>query len=101
MPAEVAQAKPISKREWALVGLLVLSVLINYVDRSNLAMAAPLLQPQLHINAAQMGALLSAFSWTYALLQLFGVSGYLADRYPVGWVFVGGYLLWTLATLAT
>jgi len=101
MPAEVAQPKPISSREWTLVGLLVLSVLINYVDRSNLAMAAPLMQPQLHINALQMGALLSALSWTYALLQLFGVSGYLADRFPVGWVFLWGYVLWTVATLAT
>ena len=52
MQADVAQAKPISKREWALVALLVLSVLINYVDRSNLAMAAPLLQPQLHDSVA-------------------------------------------------
>jgi MFS family permease len=101
MPADVAQPKPISKREWALVALLVLSVLINYVDRQNLAMAAPLLEPQLRISAAQMGALFAAFSWTYALLQLFGVSGYLADRFPVGWVFLCGYLLWTGATLAT
>jgi len=90
-----------SNRQWLVVALLVLSVVVNYVDRSNLALAAPLLAPQLSLSPLQIGSLLAAFSWTYAFLQLFGISGWLADRFPVGYVFLGGYLLWTAATLGT
>jgi MFS family permease len=34
-------------------------------------------------------------------MQLFGLSGWLSDRFPVGWVMVGGYVLWSGATIAT
>src|SRR5438270_4685315 len=48
--------------------LLVVSVFINYVDRGNLLIAAPLLSYDLCISAGQLGILLSAFFWTYTLL---------------------------------
>ena len=41
--------------------LLAICALINYVDRGNLSIAAPLLKDQLHISASQLGVLLSAF----------------------------------------
>ena len=41
--------------------LLVVSVFINYVDRGNLSIAAPLLKNELGISASQLGILLSAF----------------------------------------
>jgi MFS family permease len=94
-------ATRMSSREWILVLLLVLSVVINYIDRSNLALAVPLIQRQFALSPLQIGSLLSAFFWTYALLQLFGFVGWLSDRFPVGWVMVGGYLLWSGATIAT
>ena len=99
----VIAGKPgrMSGREWTLVLLLVVSVVINYVDRSNLSLAVPLIQPQFALSSLQIGLLLSAFFWTYALLQLCGVAGWLSDRFPVGWVMVGGYLLWSGATAAT
>jgi len=90
-----------SSREWIVVLLLVLSVIINYIDRSNLALAAPLIQRQFVLTPVQVGLLLSAFFWTYALMQLFGFVGWLSDRFPVGWVMVGGYLVWSGATIAT
>jgi MFS family permease len=79
--------------------LLAISVFINYVDRGNLSIAAPLLKDELGISASQLGVLLSAFFWTYALLQLF--SGWLVDRLNVNWVFAGGFFLWSAATAAT
>jgi MFS transporter, ACS family, D-galactonate transporter len=90
-----------SGREWTIVLLLVVSVVINYIDRSNLSLAVPLLQRQFVLSPVQLGELLSAFFWTYALLQLFGIAGWLSDRFPVGWVMAGGYLVWSGATLAT
>jgi MFS family permease len=100
--AEGEQMKvKMSGREWTIVLLLVASVVINYIDRSNLSLAVPLIQRQFSLTPVQLGALLSAFFWTYALMQIFGIAGWLSDRFPVGWVMVGGYLLWSGATMAT
>ena len=91
----------ISSRERIVVFLLVISVVINYVDRSNLSLAVPLIQRQFALLPLQIGSLLSAFFWTYALLQISGIAGWLSDRFPVGWVMVGGYVLWSGATVVT
>lgn len=90
-----------TRREWTVVFLLVLSAIINYVDRSNLSIAAPDIQRQFALSPIQIGTLLSAFFWTYALLQLTGISGWVSDRFPVGWVMLGGYVLWSGATMLT
>src|SRR5690349_13614775 len=84
--------------EWRILILLVVSIFINYIDRSNLSIAAPLLRNELGLDVAQLGVLLSAFFWTYALCQLFGIAGWLADRFDVGLVFAAGFLLWSTAT---
>lgn len=79
--------------------LLSLSVLINYIDRSNLSIAAPLIKDELGISASQLGTLLSAFFWTYALMQL--PAGWLVDRFDVKWVFAAGFFIWSTATAVT
>src|ERR1700722_9982229 len=79
--------------------LLSLSVFLNYIDRSNLSIAAPLLKDELHLTASQLGVLLSAFFWTYAGCQL--TSGWLVDRLDVKWVFALGFFLWSVATAVT
>jgi len=79
--------------------LLSLSYLINYIDRTNLAVAAPLIKDELSISASQLGALLSAFFWTYACLQI--PAGWLADRFDVKWVLAIGFFLWSMATAVT
>ena len=82
-----------------VIVLLAISVFINYIDRGNLSIAAPMLKDELGISAAQLGFLLSAFFWTYACLHLF--YGWLVDRLNVNWVFAGAFLLWSAATAAT
>ena len=98
MPGAVPIHVRISRREWIVILLLVLSVVINYVDRSNLGLAMPVLEGQFAFSSLRAGQLLSAFFWTYALVQLFGLAGELADRFPVGWVLMLGYLLWSVST---
>lgn len=88
-------------REFTIVFLLFISVVINYVDRSNLPMALPLMERQFSLTPIQIGSLLSAFFWTYALVQLFGLVGWLSDRFQPGWVLFWGYLVWTIATAMT
>jgi len=79
--------------------LLSLSVLINYIDRSNLSIAAELIKHEIHISDFQLGALLSAFFWTYALMQI--PAGWLVDRFDVKWVFAAGFFVWSASTAVT
>ena len=79
--------------------LLLLAVLINYVDRSNLALAAPLLKVEWGLSASQLGILFSTFFWTYMTLQ-FAV-GALVDRLNVNVIMALGFLVWSLSTAAT
>ena len=79
--------------------LLAICAVINFVDRGNLSIAAPLLKQELRISASELGILLSAFFWTYTAMQF--VSGWLVDRFDVNRVMAAGFLLWSLATTAT
>jgi MFS family permease len=88
-----------SAAQWGTSILLVASVVICYIDRANLSVAAPLLRDELGLSVSKVGALLSAFFWTYAAFQL--VAGWLVDRYPAGWVLAFGFLVWSGATAAT
>jgi len=78
--------------------LLCVSVWINYMDRGNLGVAAPALQPELQLSPTELGVLLSSFFWTYSLLQ--PVAGYLVDRYDAHRLYAASFALWSLAVAA-
>lgn len=84
-------------RTWTVVALLFFAASINYIDRGSLSVAAPRLAGELSLSPVQLGFLLSAFFWSYTVLQV--PAGWLADRYPVAWVFGLGFLLWSAATM--
>src|ERR1041384_8751168 len=96
IPNGQTDRQSIAGRTLALVFLLALSVFINYVDRGNLSVAAPLLKGELHLSAYHLGLLLGAFFWTYVILMI--VSGWLVDRFDVNWVLAGGFAVWAFAT---
>jgi MFS transporter, ACS family, D-galactonate transporter len=81
--------------------LLTTSMFINYIDRSNLSIAAPLMQKEMALSTAQIGVLSSAFFWTYALFQLLGISGWFCDRYRVTLVFGLSAFVWGASTIVT
>ena len=83
----------------AVILVLGLAVLLNYVDRANLATAAPLLQDELSLSSSQMGVLLSSFFWAYAPAQL--LAGWLVHRFDIRIVLAVGLTLWGLATAMT
>ena len=83
----------------AILVLLVFAVTINYIDRGNLSIAAPMLKDELGISPAQLGILFSAFFWTYSTFQI--VSGWLVDRFNENWFLAAGFLLWSGATAVT
>ncbi|MBS0381399.1 MAG: MFS transporter [Proteobacteria bacterium] len=79
----------------ATLVLLGLAVFINYVDRGNFATAAPLIKDELHLSAAQLGFLLTAFFITYMPMQI--VVGWLTDRFGAARVLLAGFIVWSLA----
>src|SRR5262245_41638923 len=81
-----------------LLILLGLAIVINYVDRGNLAIAAPVLKNELKLSATQLGALSSAFFLTYTALQF--VIGGIVDRLGASRVLSAGLLIWSIATIA-
>jgi MFS family permease len=82
-----------------LVLLVSTAVFINYIDRGNLATAAPLMQGELHLNATQLGVLLSAFYYGYVLAM--APAGWLAERYGAHKMLAIGAAVWSVATLLT
>lgn len=82
----------------ALVLLLGLAILLNYVDRGAIAIASPVLKPELGLTNTQYGYAVSAFFWTYVPIQLF--IGWACDRWCVYRLIAAGIALWALSTLA-
>lgn len=68
----------VRKMQVTALVLLVLCGVINYLDRSALAVANVLIRQELGLNATAMGVLLSAFLFAYALSQI--PTGFLIDR---------------------
>lgn len=80
-----------------LVALLGLAILLTYVDRGAVSTAAPKMNGELGLDAAQFGFLVSLFFYPYTLLQL--VVGWLCDRFSVYRLFSLGVAIWALSTL--
>jgi ACS family D-galactonate transporter-like MFS transporter len=88
-------AKP-TKRRFLVMGMLFITVVINYLDRSNLSIASPHMSAQFHLTPTQMGLIFSAFGWIYGPLQIPG--GWLVDRIHPRIFYPATILLWSLAT---
>jgi len=62
-----------------ILALVAVGTAINYLDRTVLGVAAPYLTRDLGLTSTQMGLVFSAFSWSYAALQIPG--GIFLDRF--------------------
>ena len=82
-----------------LVFLVSVMLLMNYIDRGNLATAAPLVKTELQLDDAQLGLLLSSFYWTYVAFMI--PVGWATERFGAHRVLAVGAGLWSLATLLT
>jgi len=94
--ARIAQ-QPASRKRWLIAMLLFVTVVINYLDRSNLSIVAPELMRDLSISPVQAGWIFSAFGWTYAAMQIPG--GWLVDRVRPRFLYALALTLWSLATV--
>ncbi|PTN48642.1 MFS transporter [Achromobacter xylosoxidans] len=76
--------------------MLFITVVINYLDRSNLSIAAPALKDEFGLDTVHEGLILSAFGWTYAAMQIPG--GWLVDRVSPRVLYAAALILWSAAT---
>jgi MFS transporter, ACS family, D-galactonate transporter len=84
-----------NSRRWLVVGLLFVASFINYLDRATISVALPLISLDLHLGPEIKGLVLSAFFWSYALMQV--PVGWCADRWNLRWVYAGLFAVWSLA----
>ncbi|CAN0624727.1 putative glucarate transporter [Burkholderia multivorans] len=99
-PVQAAPASGTARRSRArykILALLAIGTMINYLDRTVLGVAAPQLTKELGINAAVMGIMFSAFSWTYVVMQVPG--GLFLDRFGSKVTYYWSMTLWSLCTL--
>lgn len=89
----------IPRLRWGISALIASGVLINYFDRISLSVAAPQLEESFHLTSAKLGFLLSAFFWSYALLQI--PVGLVLDRLGVTRVGRWSAFLWGAAQVLT
>lgn len=85
--------------QWTVIAMLLVIGTIDYLDRSTLSIGNPLIRRDMHLSVTQMGWLLSAFSWSYAV-ALIGV-GALIDRWGAKRMVALGALVWSLAQIVT
>ena len=87
-----------SNARYRMLALLAVGTMINYLDRTVLGIAAPQLTKELGINAALLGVMFSAFSWSYVASQIPG--GLFLDRFGSKVTYFLSMTLWSLFTLA-
>ena len=100
--SNTAQSQPtppgIRRAQHVALVLLMVSGVVNYMDRGTLAVANPMIRAELGLSLGQMGLLLSAFLWIYAVCQL--PIGGLVDRIGPRRLLGIGLVVWSLAQMA-
>ena len=84
---------------WLILTLLFIITTINYADRQTLSFAAPFITKEFHLSVMQLGYTMSAFSWSYVIVQIPG--GWLLDHFGSKKVYFASLAFWSLFTAAT
>jgi ACS family hexuronate transporter-like MFS transporter len=96
MQTQTGRPNPI---RWLILTLLFLATVINYVDRQNLSILAPVLRAQFHLTEIDYSRIVSAFLLSYTVM--YAVSGRIIDKIGVRLGMAASILWWSLATVGT
>jgi MFS transporter, ACS family, D-galactonate transporter len=91
----VGESAPYSKR-WPIAFLLAFGVIVNFFDRINLSVSQEALHASFGLTLISFGYLSSAFSWSYAAMQV--PAGILLDRFGVRRIGRISAFLWSIAS---
>ncbi len=92
----MTSVKP-TRIRYQMLLLIFVNVVINYMDRSNLAVAASEIGKEYQFSSVQMGLIFSAFSWTYLLFQIPG--GIVVKHIAPRLLYTVSLIAWSLATV--
>jgi predicted MFS family arabinose efflux permease len=98
-PAVVKAPTKRVRIRWVFIALIVCAGIVNYIDRNTLSIGNTTIAADLDLNTIEMGLLLSAFSWPYAIANL--PAGYLVDKYGAKTMFAWAAALWSIVTMLT
>lgn len=90
-PSHAAAMRPTNVR-WRIFLIMLLLTAINYIDRASLSVALPLIAPEFNLTPAIEGLMLSAFFWSYALMQI--PAGMMLDRYHTRGIIATATIAW-------
>src|ERR1700726_4314533 len=82
---------------YGILALLFFGVVINYLDRANLSLALPVIGTDLHLDPVTKGLILSAFGWSYVIMQIPG--GLVIDRLGPRLTFLISLFTWSVFTM--
>ncbi|MFT4280856.1 MFS transporter [Microbacterium sp.] len=85
-----------SKIRWLIAIACAIGLAINYIDRSAISVSLPFMTQDFHLTPTEQGLILSAFSWSYALMQI--PAGRLIDRFGERLMFGASVLVWSVFT---
>ncbi|HEX7063204.1 MAG TPA: MFS transporter [Woeseiaceae bacterium] len=97
-PAVKGEDQPATKARYRILALIAFATVLNYLDRTLLAVAAPAMSEDLNIGPATLGIVFSVFSWSYAAFQIPG--GMLLDRFGTRLTYSLSVAFWSLFTAA-
>lgn len=86
-----------TKKRYNILALIFGTVVINYLDRTNISVAAPAIKESLELTSVQLGLIFSAFGWTYVALQIPG--GIIVDKIGARLLYSVMLFFWSVATL--
>ena len=95
---KMMQKQKPSRVRFIILAAVFINVVINYMDRSNISVAAPMISDDLHLTSVQLGYIFSAFGWTYALLQIPG--GIMVDYFGPRVLYAFSLITWSATTIA-
>jgi len=87
----------VGRYRWVICALLFFATTINYIDRQVLGILAPTLQRDIGWNEAQYGAIVSWFTFAYALGYL--GAGRLMDRIGTRLGFSLSVIVWSVSAM--
>ena len=96
---DIPERRSLRRHQTITLSLLFLAGMVNFLDRSSLSIANTTVRAEMHLNATQIGWLLSAFSLAYGFAQLPLIG--LLDRAGTRSVLGAGLVLWSTAQMLT
>jgi ACS family hexuronate transporter-like MFS transporter len=98
-PSFLRQPVRIERWKWAVVLMMLMATVINYMDRQTLGSLASYIKADFTLNEQGYGTLEAIFGYSYAVFLV--VAGFAADRWNLRWLYPLALLIWSAAGFAT